>query len=177
MPPKKGHRLGVDSHRRAKRKGAREQKGSKNRTHHRLWGDGSVFPPRLASRPRSDRSRSLRSLDEAQAPPPAAAPQVPRRRPRRLRHHRVVAKPPPPPLYLMRCNLPRPAPSLPRRPAASHVYGPEPRRQPRCSDCDPRRPCVGRVGASLSCGLARPATPPVRSASAPLQAARPRYGR
>ena len=157
MPPKKGHRLSVDSHRRAKRKGAREQKGSKNRTHHRLWGDESVFPPRLASRPRPGRFHSLRPLEKAQVPRPAAAPQAPRRRPRRLLHRRVTAKPPLPPLCLPRYNLPRP--SLQPRPLAPPA--------PRCKSCQwsrapsptalrrPRPPTPLRR-PRRGCSLARP---------------------
>ena len=86
---------------------------------------------------------------------------MPRRRPRRLLREAAAAAAAPLPSTVQpseaQCS------SAPWRPAASHVRGPEPRREPRCSDRDPRRSCVGRGGAALLLG---PATPTVRSAPA-----------
>ena len=175
MPPKKRPNLSEFSHRRASKANAKRVRLQRNVDGGVSPWWGPFFPLFLASRPRPDRFRRLRPRPrgEARAPPRTPAPQVPRRRPRRLLHRRVTAKPPPPPLRLPRRNLPRPtlrsAPSLPRRPAASRVWSPEPRRQPRCGVGDPRCPCVGRGRAALPLGLTRPCDARRAQRPCPLQ--------
>ena len=86
MPRKKRKRVSEKSDRRARDKDAASTKARRHVRTIDRGVRGRFFPPRLASRPRPDRFRSLRPLEEAQAPPPTLEAKDSMRTPRqRLR--------------------------------------------------------------------------------------------
>ena len=168
----------MDSHRRAKPNGAASKKARRNVRTIDCGVRGRFFPPRLASRPRPDRFRSLRPLEEAQAPDPggsaAGALPSPTSSTSSSSDGKAAAAAPLP-------SAVQPSEAQPAAPPAA----------PRCKLCpwprvpppialgvrDPQRPCVGQEGAALSLGLARPSDAPRAKRPCPPPAARPRHGR